>query len=395
MSDPGGPDLEPLQPGRPVGRGLRVAGPEVVASVLSILVVASAALLFGGSPPGVAPEPSGSAVAQGSGVAPRPSERVDRAIADLLISVGQELLDAGVQLTEEVERDPSRAPEIATLVRQVNATARYGSDALPGLGTTPEAQDLIAELGPIYDELQSIADDTLRSSITNAAAYEQGAINLVEVIDRLPPLQAELEALRDAPVVVSAPPSAPPSAAVAPSASVAQPSQEPVASGSLAPGGSPGPGTIASQLINGGFEEGVVTGWSLVAAPGVEVRIDPDALQPAAGTTSARIDIGTATPAFSGISLQQEGIRLSAGAPYTVQIALRAEAAREVRVRVASQSGDAYLTRIAAVGTTWSVASFTFLAPASDEDAVLQIELGRSDATTWVDEVVLGASAGS
>jgi hypothetical protein len=74
---------------------------------------------------------------------------------------------------------------------------------------------------------------------------------------------------------------------------------------------------------------------------------------------------------------------------------LRAEAAREVRVRVASQSGDAYLTRIAAVGTTWSVASFTFLAPASDEDAVLQIELGRSDATTWVDEVVLGASAGS
>jgi hypothetical protein len=412
VTEPGGGDLEPLQPGRPVGRGLRIAGPEVVAALLSIVVVASAVLLFGGSPlgespPGAGAEPSGSAAAEGSPAAPRPSERIDRAIADLLISVGQELLDAGVQLTEEVERDPSRAPEIATLVRQVNATARYGSDALPALGTTSEAQDLIAQLGPIYDELQAIADDTLRSSITNTAAYEEGAIRLIQVIDRLPPLQAELEALRDAPVVVSAPPSAPASAAVEPSASPAPPSQQPDPSasappslqpdpsGSLVPGGSPGPGTIATQLINGGFEEGVVTGWSLVAAPGVEVSIDPDELQPAAGTASARIDIATATPAFSGISLQQEGIRLSAGAPYTVQVALRAEAAREVRVRVASQSGDAYLTRIAAVGTTWSVASFTFLAPASDQDAVLQIELGRSDATTWVDEVVLGASSGS
>jgi hypothetical protein len=408
VTEPGGGDLEPLQPGRPVGRGLRIAGPEVVAALLSIVVVASAVLLFGGSPlgdspPGAAAEPSGSAAAQGSPAAPRPSERIDRAIADLLISVGQELLDAGVQLTEEVERDPSRAPEIATLVREVNATARYGSDALPALGTTSEAQDLIAQLGPIYDELQSIADDTLRSSITNTAAYEEGAISLIQVIDRLPPLQAELEALRDAPVVVSAPPSAPASATVEPSASLsvdpsasaAPPSQQPDPSGSLVPGGSPGPGTIATQLINGGFEEGVVRGWSLVAAPGVEVSIDPDELQPAAGTASARIDIATATPAFSGISLQQEGIRLSAGAPYTVQVALRAEAAREVRVRVASQSGDAYLTRIAAVGTTWSVASFTFLAPASDQDAVLQIELGRSDATTWVDEVVLGASSGS
>ena len=394
MSDPGERDLEPLQPGRPVGRGLRVAGPEVVATLLSILVVAGASVLLGGSPPGVTPEPSGSALAQGSPTAPRPSERVDRAIADLLISVGQELLDAGVLLTEEVERDPSRAPEIATLVRQVNATARYGADALPALGTTPEAQDLIARLGPIYEELQAIADETLRSSITNTTAYERGATRLVEVIDRLPPLQAELEALRDTPVATPAPSSAPPSASAAPSGSPSQ-APGPSASGSLAPGASQGPGAIGSQLINGGFEEGVDKGWSLVAAPGVVVSITPDQLQPAGGTSSARIDIGTATPAFSGISLQQEGIRLSAGAPYTVQVALRADAAREVRVRVASQSGDAYLTRIAAVGTTWSVASFTFLAPASDQDAVLQIELGRSDATTWVDEVVLGASAGS
>jgi hypothetical protein len=378
-----------------VSRGrTRMLGPEWVAGALVVVVVVLASAVTRGLGSGAA-EPSPSPSPSGSAVAPQPSRLVDRAIADLLVTVNQQLIEAGDQAAEEVARDTGRTTEIATLVREINATARYGADRLPALGSTPEALDLIERLAPVYDEIRTIADETLRASINNAAAYEQGATRLIEVIAGLPPFQLELQALRDQVVVASVPPASAPPSGVPSDAppSDAPPTDAPSAAPTEpSPSGSPGPSTGPSQVVNGGFETGVGTAWRLVVADGVIATVRDDRTDPASGEISARVDLGTVSAAYAGVSLQQAGMRLEAGASYTISVALRSEAVRDVRVRVASSDGSAYLTRIALAGPTWIVSSFTFLAPARDDQAVIQIDLGRSDATTWIDDVVLGPS---
>jgi hypothetical protein len=147
---------------------------------------------------------------------------------------------------------------------------------------------------------------------------------------------------------------------------------------------SPVPG---DQIRNGGFESGVGAPWALQVAPGASATVAADTTTPAVGTTAARIDISVGSPAYAGISLVQPGLHMEAGAQYTVSIAVRAAAARDIRVRIAAADGASYLTRLATATSTWTTQSFTFIAPVSDADAVLQIDFGRSGASAWLDAV--------
>lgn len=99
------------------------------------------------------------------------------------------------------------------------------------------------------------------------------------------------------------------------------------------------------------------------------------------------MDIAVGSAAYSGISLRQSGLRIEAGRQYTLTLWVRGEAAREVRVRIASTVGASYLARTAPVSAMWSPVTFPFIAPATDTNAVLEIDLGRSDVTTWIDSV--------
>ncbi len=332
---------EPLRPQRVARAGLRTPGPEGVATVAALVVVLVLGASFGGAFGGGGPVgPTSAPTPDGSPAEPEPSRLVDRAIADLLLAINDQLIDAGGQLAAEVERDPSSPTEIATLFREVNATTRHGAEALPALGSTPQATDFIARLGPVYDEIRTIADATLGSSITNTLAYEQGATRLVEVIAALPALQIDLQGLRDAVVMPSAPP-----ASVAPSdgsPSDTPPSDAPTTDApptkapptEAPPSGSPGPTTGTSQVVNGGFEDGVDVAWTLVVTDPGGASISADRSAPATGLISARVELGAVPQAFGAVSLQQEGMRLEAGAAYMISVALRAETVRDVRVRV-------------------------------------------------------------
>ncbi len=70
-----------------------------------------------------------------------------------------------------------------------------------------------------------------------------------------------------------------------------------------------------------------------------------------------------------------------------ISLSTRAAAAREVRVRITSSIGDSYLTRVLTTGVAWTKSSITFTAPVTDPDAVLAIDFGRWDQTTWIDAV--------
>jgi hypothetical protein len=73
---------------------------------------------------------------------------------------------------------------------------------------------------------------------------------------------------------------------------------------------------------------------------------------------------------------------------------LRSTANREVRFRVASTAADVYASQIAVVTPLWTAQSWVFTAPASDEAAVLEIDVGRSASTVWIDAVSFAAESG-
>ena len=120
-------------------------------------------------------------------------------------------------------------------------------------------------------------------------------------------------------------------------------------------------------------------------APGVTATLTPDTIAPATGTTSAKVDIAVASAAYSGVSLRQPGVRIESGRQYILTLWVRAESARDIRVRVGSRAGASYFLRTVPVTTTWTAVAFPLTASATDLNANLEIDLGRSDITTWVD----------
>jgi hypothetical protein len=120
-------------------------------------------------------------------------------------------------------------------------------------------------------------------------------------------------------------------------------------------------------------------------------------VEPAVGvgnSAAARIDIATGSDARAGISFARGGIGLRQGAAYTVSVAVRATQNREVRVRVTGAGGLTYAARVFTVGTTWTVVSFDLDQIATDPAAELTLDLGRSTATVWFDDVSLRESSG-
>jgi hypothetical protein len=380
---------------RPRGSG---PSPELVGGLLVLVVLALAAttLLGGGAgvvgPGNPTPTPSASA-------APSPTRiiRVDPAVADLLLNLNDQILDAGDRLAAELERDPFRPADIRIVITEVSGLARFGVDAVASLGTSAVAIGMIERLGPIYASLEEIAASTFRASIQNEPAHRSGGEAMVEALVPLPGLQAELEELREGtapptPAPTSSPrpsPTSSPEATPTPAPSAPSPTATPAPS----PSASTSTGAIGpSQIVNGGFESGVGPPWELRIHPAASATLEADQGVHASGTRSARIEIAAATTAFGSVTLRQPGLRLDAGGRYTVRVGLRAAESREVRIYLVSQSGETYLTRVATAGLDWTVASFTFTAPVSDADAVLEVGLGRAPVTTWLDDVWLSTS---
>ncbi len=377
--------------------GTRFPGPEVVAATLVaiLLLVVGTGLVVGRVAAPVGPRASASPTPGGSLVPATPGPVVDPGVVDLLGVLNQRLLDAGDELGLQLEADPFRPGEVAALIREVNATVQFGADAIPTLGGHTGEDQVGGRLAAVYAALSETATSTLRASVTNETEYRTGAGAIIALIEALPPLQAELEVLADTPAptavasvppTASAAPSPPPSAAPTPTPA---PAATPAPTPTPAPG-SPAPTPVAvagEQIEDGGFEAGVGPPWEFRVGLDATATIAADNASPGAGNTSARIEIEVASSAYSGVSLRQPGLALQAGSRYAMTLSLRSEAPREIRLRITSLAGASYLTRLATVGPTWATVTFDFVAPSTDPDAAIEIELGRSDVTTWLDSV--------
>ena len=343
----------------------------------------------GGTDPGASPTPD---IALQSSQ-PTPTPPVNPQVVDLLRSLNEGLAASSDALQAELRRARFRTPEVANLIRQVNQRIGVGVEAVQALDGALGKDQPGGKMAAIYGAMTDAVTTTLDASINNSAAYQTGAQRLVDLIGQLPELQAALDALAES--RPSTPPSSPPSVAPSPSPSgspTAQPSPR-----SPEPTATPGPTASSSaiplppageeQIVNGGFEDGVDTPWGLFLGQGAAATLSADTTKPGAGTTSARVDITTGSPAYSGISLRQAGLSLEAGRLYTLTMSARASVAREVRIRVASTTGASYVNRIAEVGTAWTAIQIVFTAGVGDPNAVLELDLGRDQAATLFDAV--------
>ena len=377
-----------IRPTGPAGRGDRLAGlllsrlPEVAGALVSLAVVA--VVLIGGSlgsasPPTASPRPSASPSFAASTA---PPHIVDAALVNLLATVNDQLGAGGERLAERARVVPFPTADVATLIRELNATARSALELIPQLERQPGAIPLADRLSAFYDGIRTTATAGLQGSVTNAAAYRRTAAELAVTLEALPGLQADLQALLLLPLASVPPVASPsPSDSAGPSAS-----DEPPAT----PTTDPTPPVGGPDLVTGGgFEGGVGSPWMLVLDPGVNAQLAADADRFASAPIAARISISTPTTSRGAIMLRQAGMPIDAGASYVMRVALAASEPREVVLRVASTDGVTYGARIVVATAAWTIYELQFSAPIGDPSAVLEIELGRSTATTWIDDVSL------
>ncbi len=393
-------------PGEGGLRPLRAA-PELLASIFSLFVVAflAVALLIPGNvgggligPPAATPtnQPEAS------------SEPIDVVQARFARTVVEKLISDRTALTDISRASPFDATEAAAQIRQLSADSRVSLDMANQLQRIPGTTEFGVKLETVVTAVQAETSAVLALSPASAASsYAKSTTKLIADLAPLTELRTALDAYIDAggsAASASASPTASasaspggsgaPSAAASPTpaASASAGGPTPSASGSAVPTAAP---TGPELLQNGSFESSAAGSWQLTTLPPAAASIAFDTSNPSVGNRSARVTITSSTEERASVSVAQSGLALAPGVSYRCVISFRAATAREVRVRIVSADGSTtYVARVATVGTTWTPLSFDFTAFQADPSAMLAIDLGRSNATTWIDGASLRALAG-
>jgi hypothetical protein len=376
------------------GRRIRDLGsPESIAAalvgLLAVVLIATQALAGMGSPttPLQSPGPS-----VAPSVAPTMDPEIRRALATALI-VNQSLASRAAALESTIALEPPVAPDIADHLRSVNTDLTAGKEAADRLRLGKATADLGTDLGDFYDGVMEKTTETLSNSIRNVDAYVEGARAVIEL---LAPLAALNDRITDALAGRSGvAPSPSPSLAITPPpgptptpSPATLPPATPTVPPSISPASPPPSGAPASLVFNPGFEDGV-NGWQLQLTDGAQATLAHEPAGGPDGSAAARVDIAIGSPARSGISLMSRAFSLSQGQTYVVDLSVKSAAAREVSVRLIAANGQITASRVLQVGTTWTVVTFDVTHLAADPNVQLSLDLGRSDATVWFDNIVI------
>jgi hypothetical protein len=375
-----------------------------VLAVVVAVIILSAGMAGGSTPatpgPGESGRPSASSSAPAGSTARPP---VDPRVVELLATVNNTLVGIGEDLKTEVARSNLRPATVQELVRDVSNNVAIALDHVTNLEEVMGDEEVGARLLALYTTIETEATDTLANSVTNGNAYRTGGRNLVNAIAQLPKLQEELEALLVGPSPspsaaaspsASPPPSAspsasPPPASASPSASAAASGDASASPSAFAPGGPEPPKAPGELVRNGGFEDPADTSWTLRVALEASAVLSHDTNKPATGNASGRVDITQGAAALGGISLLQEGIPVVAGRNYDLTMNVRASGVREIRVRIVSRTGVTYFGAGVIVPPTWTPVALRVTTINTDPNAILEIGVGRTDETTWIDTVSL------
>ena len=92
------------------------------------------------------------------------------------------------------------------------------------------------------------------------------------------------------------------------------------------------------------------------------------------------------------MSVQQGGLHLAANTRYIVRLVARGASNRDVAVTVRGSDGTIPGGRVFSVGTDWTQLTLAFTTLTADPNASIEIDLGRSVATVWLDSVSVAPS---
>jgi hypothetical protein len=375
---PGGAD----QTGRrQTGRGPRPIAPELIAAILAAVVVA---MLGGGlivrGTSAVAPSPPPEPTASSDSTA-GPTPAVDATAIAACLAINDRLTVSRKALDAALKAATFAPSDVAAILRSLNADVVNAADVAAILERLPASAGVGARLTTFYSDLHQHVSDALSNSVQNAPAYRAAAKTTSAILaEELPALNAALDTL----LIGRAAPSSSPSASLpSPPSASASASATPAATASPQVPGSP---SVSGGLMNPGFESGVGPPWELSVAGSGAATWTTDQAQHAGGLASARVEISVPGDERAAIAVRQGGLSIQGGSHYSASIAVRAEAVREVRVRIASAAGETYATRVFTVGPAWQVLTIDSTVFATDPDAYLEIDLGRFAATTWLDD---------
>jgi hypothetical protein len=388
------------------GRLSAIVSPEAIASILvAVIAVAIMANQVSAGPattPGseTSPVPSSSASESAQPTFPP----LIRSSLSTLLVVNQRLAEHADTLAKTIAVRAPAADDIAAILRSINTELEIGNQAANWLLTMPDTVALGQALGAFYDSVTARNADTLGNSLGNVSAYVQGAKGVIKILVGLGPLNERIQAALEGATRTPSPSIEPasPSPSTAPSATP-PPTVRPSASPPIGPPASPstGPSAPASSggpfdeglVQNGGFEDGL-TGWQLLVTQPASATATIDPTAGVGGTAAVRVDIATASDTRTGVSLVNGPIGLGQGAHYTISVAVRAAETREIRIRVTGTGDVTYAPRVFIIGPTWTVVSFDLSQIVDDPGGGLALDLGRSAATVWFDNVSLKESPG-
>ncbi len=194
----------------PAARLRRVLSPEVVASLLSVIVVALAlpflmqaltapvetspgapipsAAVIGAAPTASASptvQPSASALATATATATGSEAWISD--ARVLVQAAAGLIELRDGMMRIAEARPSRAADIARQLRAMNPSLTATLELLAGMETNGAPSDLVEAVRKPLSSALETSQETLRASLPNAEAYRSGA---ADVIAALKPLEA-------------------------------------------------------------------------------------------------------------------------------------------------------------------------------------------------------------
>src|SRR5664280_1096009 len=155
-------------------------------------------------------------------------------------------------------------------------------------------------------------------------------------------------------------------------------------------------GFVATNLlVNGSFETPLSDAWSFWPAPGCTATVSQQTSNAIAGAACARIDVSQTTGVDWQIEFAQYNRSLIQGSDYDLNLWARSSTNRFISVSSQKGSPDWRnygLYQRLWITTNWQQYTVTFTANETVSDARLQIFLGETNGTVWLDDVRLGPS---
>ena len=285
-------------------------------------------------------------------------------------------------------------------VKEISTAATFAIGIVDRIAIQPGGDVIAPTLRAAYGAIVDAADKTLSVPFADRVALRLGADGVVVAVAALPDINVVLllvSATASPSLSPTAPPLATPSATAGPTstpeptgtptpAPTPTPTPTPEPSPSVAPSPSASP---PSQLENGGFEVGVEP-WTLVLAPGAAGTLERTVADHFAGSASAVVSVTGPVGPPSAVSVEQGGLTLTNGVTYTVSMAVRSTAPREIRVRLSTPLGQVIASRVLPVTSTWTVVAFEVTPIGGYQDVTMHIEVGASSQRIWLDALSLG-----